>query len=127
MEMSTWLAKLLGPVLLATSTPMIISPRSVRELADDFLKSRSLMYVSGVLVLVGGLSIVNTHNRWELDWTLIITLFGWAMVIGGASRIVAPTVVTNVGGSMIGRSIATRIAGMAWGLIGLLLTFKGYF
>jgi hypothetical protein len=103
------------------------SPQSIKELADDFLKSRSLIYATGVLVLVGGLSIVNTHNRWALDWTLIITLFGWAMVIGGASRIVVPTVVTGVGGTMIGHSIATRIAGVIWALIGVLLTFKGYF
>jgi hypothetical protein len=127
MEMSIWIAKLLGPVFLATATAMVVHPRTIKELADDFLENRSLIFISGVLVLVGGLSIVNTHNRWSLDWTLIITLFGWAMVIGGASRIMAPNVVTNVGGAMIGHSIATRIAGVAWALIGALLTFKAYF
>jgi hypothetical protein len=85
-----------------------------------------LIYISGVLVLAGGLSIVNTHNRWDLDWTLIITLFGWAMVIGGISRIVAPTVATRIGGTMIGHSIATRVVGVIWALIGALLTFKAY-
>jgi hypothetical protein len=40
MEMSIWIAKLLGPVFLAASIPMIASPQVVRELADDFLKSR---------------------------------------------------------------------------------------
>lgn len=126
MEMSIWIAKFLGPVFLAASTPMVISPQSIKDLADDFLKSRSLVYVTGVLVLVGGLSIVNTHNRWELDWTLIITLFGWAMLIGGASRIVAPTVVTKAGGTMIGHPVATRIAGAIWALLGVFLTYKGY-
>jgi hypothetical protein len=127
MEMSVWIAKLLGPVCLAVSTPVIASPRVIQEVAADFLKSRSLIYVSGVLVLLGGLSIVNTHNRWNLDWTLIITLFGWAMVIGGVSRIVAPGVVAKVGGRLIGRAIVARIAGAAWAVVGLLLTYNGYF
>jgi len=47
MGMSLWTAKFLGPVFLAASTPMIISPQSIKELADDFLKSRSLIYISG--------------------------------------------------------------------------------
>lgn len=126
MEMSIWIAKLLGPVLLAAAVPMVITPNVIGELANDFLKSRSLIYVSGVLVFVGGLSIVNTHNRWNMDWTVFITLFGWAMVIGGASRIVAPRAVVKVGQAMTDRSIATRVSGAAWAVIGALLTIKGY-
>lgn len=126
MEMSIWIARFLGPVLLATAVPMIITPKVIGELAGDFLESRSLIYVSGVLVFVGGLSIVNTHNRWNMDWTVLITLFGWAMVICGASRIVAPRVVVKVGQAMTDRSIATRISAAAWAAIGALFTIKGY-
>ncbi len=127
MEMSIWIAKFLGPVFLAAATPMMIRPDSIEPLADEFLKSQALMYVSGILVLTGGLSIVNTHNRWELDWPLLITLFGWAMVIAGISRIVSPKLVTDVGGPMIGGSLITRLAGTVWALLGAFLTFKGYF
>jgi hypothetical protein len=127
MEMSIWIAKLLGPVFLAVSTPMIASPQVIQEVAEDFLKSRSLIYVSDVLVLVGGLSIVNTHNRWNFDWTLIITLFGWAMVIGGASRIVAPKVITKGWRDDDWSHNRNPFRGVAWALIGVLLMFKGYF
>lgn len=127
MEMSIWIAKFLGPVFLAASAPMIIRPNSIQPLADEFLKSPAIMYVSGILVLTGGLSIVNTHNRWELDWPLLITLFGWALVIAGISRIVSPKVVADVGGRMIGGSVITRLAGVVWGILGAFLTFKGYF
>lgn len=126
MEISIWIAKLLGPTLLATAIPMIITPKIIGELANDFLKSRSLIYVSGILVFVGGLSIVNTHNRWNMDWTIFITLFGWAMVIGGASRVVAPRIVVKIGQIMTDRSTATRISGVVWAVIGALLTIKAY-
>jgi len=52
-----------------------------------------------VLVLVGGLSIVNTHNRWVADWPVIVTVFGWAMVVGGAARVAVPRMVTKIGGA----------------------------
>ena len=126
MEMSIWIAKFLGPVLLATSVPMIFFPLRVRELADGFLKDQPLVYISGILVLLGGLSIVNTHGNWNHGWTLIITLFGWAMVIGGLFRIIVPNVVSKIGGAMIVNTVTARIAGLAWALIGGLLTFKGY-
>ena len=43
-----------------------------------------------------------------------MTLMGWALVIGGVSRIVAPRVVSTVGGAMIDRPTVTRVAGAFW-------------
>ena len=40
-----------------------------------------------------------------------MTLFGWALVLGGALRIVAPRVVEHVGGGMMDRPTMTRFAG----------------
>ena len=99
--MAIWISKFLGPVILALSLPMILSPTSLQEITRRFLTDRPLILISGVLAMTAGLSIVNTHNVWGLDWTLIVTLFGWALLLGGASRIVAPDVVQHVGGTMI--------------------------
>ena len=91
-----------------------------------FLADSPLILISGVLAMVAGLSIVNTHNVWVLDWPVIVTLFGWALVLGGFFRIVVPRVVHDVGGAMVGHPIITIIAGTIWGSIGAFLTFKGY-
>ncbi len=72
------------------------------------------------------LSVVNMHNVWVLVWTLIVTLFGWALVLGGVSRIVAPQSVEKIGGSMMDRPTTTRIVGALWAFLGGFLTFKGY-
>ena len=57
---------------------------------------------------------------------MIITLFGWALTIGGASRIVLPHFVTKVGGSMANKPKMTQISGIFWAILGVFLTFKGY-
>jgi hypothetical protein len=127
METSIWIARFLGPVILATSVPMMAAPRGIQALAEDFLDDRPLIFVSGVLILVAGLSVVNTHNRWSADWTLVITLMGWIMVAAGVSRIAAPQVIGAIGRKMIGRTTMTRVAGVVWALIGGLLVWKAYF
>lgn len=84
------------------------------------------MFISGVLAMTAGLSIVNTHNVWALDWSLIVTLLGWALFLGGAVRIALSRVVDRVGGAMMDRPTMTRIAGVFWGVLGGFLTFKAY-
>ena len=36
-----------------------------------------VVYLSGVLMFVGGLTVVRAHNRWARDWTVLVTLSGW--------------------------------------------------
>ena len=105
---------------------MIVTPTNLQETTRRFLADSPLVLISGVLAMTAGLSIVNTHNVWVLDWTLIVTLFGWALVLGGASRVVAPRVVEKVGGAMMDRPTMTRIVGAFWASLGAFLTFKGY-
>lgn len=124
--MAIWISKLLGPVILAASIPMVVTPSSLQETARRFLADTPLVLISGVLALTAGLSIVNTHNVWVLDWTLIVTLFGWALVLGGAFRIVAPRIVKQIGYATMGHPTTMRIVGVFWALLGAFLTFKGY-
>ncbi len=124
--MAIWISKFLGPVILVFSIPMVVTPYSLQETTRRFLADTPLVLVSGGLALTAGLSIVNTHNVWVLDWTLIVTLFGWALVLGGATRIIAPSVVKQVGNAMMGRPMMMRIVGTFWALLGAFLTFKGY-
>jgi hypothetical protein len=124
--MTIWISQLLGPVILALSVPMIVAPAGLQETTRRFLADSPLVLISGVLAMTAGLSIVNTHNVWVLGWPLVVTLFGWALVIGGASRIIAPGAVGRVGKTMTDRPMMTRVAGVIWAALGAFLTFKGY-
>ena len=124
--MAIWISKFLGPIILVLSIPMILSPASFQQMARRFIADSPLVVISGILAMTAGLSIVNTHNIWVLGWPVIVTLLGWALVLGGASRIVAPRVVERVGSRMMDRPTMTRIVGAFWALLGAFLTLKGY-
>ena len=124
--MAIWISKFLGPVILTLSITMIVTPTSLQETSRRFLADSPLVLISGVLAMTAGLSIVNTHNVWVLDWALIVTLFGWAFLLGGALRIIAPRIVQRAGGAMMDRPTLTRILGVFWALLGAVLTLKAY-
>ena len=124
--MSIWIAKFLGPVMLAVSIPMMATPATLQQTTRRFLADRPLLLVAGILAMTAGLSIVNTHNVWVRDWTVIVTLFGWAMVLGGAFRIIAPDVAERAGTAMMGPPTLMRAFGVGWAVLGAYLTSKGY-
>ena len=124
--MSIWLAKLLGPVVVALSIPMMFRPKRLLQITEEFLEQPALILISGILAMIAGVAIINTHNLWMFRWPVIITLFGWALALGGAVRIIAPDLIKRMGEPMIHTFNLTRAAGALWGAIGLALIFNGY-
>ena len=97
-----------------------------RVLADEFLRSRALIYLSGLLLMTAGLAIVLTHNVWAAGWTVIITILGWLATIGGAVRIVMPQGTEKIGRRILKGPLNLQIAGAVWLALGAILSFFGY-
>jgi uncharacterized membrane protein len=126
MQTSRFLAQLIGPVLLVIGIGMLANRAGYRAMAQEFLKSRALIYIAGLLALVPGLALVLTHNVWAADWRLIVTLLGWLAVIGGVFRIVFPQEVTRIGARMIARDDTLVVGGVVMLALGIVLSFYGY-
>jgi hypothetical protein len=127
MQTSIFLAKLIGPVALVAAIALFVNAAAYRAMAQEFLHSPALIYISGVLTMTAGVAIVLYHNVWTADWRVIITVFGWAGALGGAARILLPTQVKTIGEKMIKLPMGMTIGGAVWALFGAVLTFYGYF
>ena len=126
METSLFLAQLIGPVLIVIGVGLLLKKTEFREMATDFLSSRALIFVSGLLTLVTGLAIVLTHNVWEFNWPVIITILGWLSVFGGVFRILFPDSVQSVGTSMLDKPAVMTVSGAIQIVLGLWLSYVGY-
>jgi uncharacterized membrane protein len=126
MQTSIVLARLLGPILIVMGAGMLLNQRSYRAMAEDFLASRALIYLSGLIALVAGLSIVNFHNVWALGWPVIITILGWLMLIGGSIRILAPDSVKRIGSTFLEKPEMIVIAAVVVIVLGAILAIAGY-
>ena len=93
--------------MLAVGVGIFVNGAIYRVLADEFLRSRALIYLSGLLSMTAGLAIILTHNVWRADWPVIITILGWLAAIGGAFRIIMPQGTERVGRQLIHPQPAT--------------------
>ena len=126
MERSLFLARIIGPTLVAVALGMLINLDMYETMIAEGLHPGILFYLSGFLSLLAGLAIVNLHNTWQLDWRVIITVLGWLMTIGGIMRIVLPRVALAVGSTIYSGRTSTIVVALLTGTLGTFLSFKGY-
>jgi hypothetical protein len=126
MQTSVFLARLIGPVMLVVGLAVFANQRAFRDMAEEFLASPALLFLSGLLIMPMGLAIVLTHNVWTADWRVLITLFGWLNAIGGAVRLLAPDTVMKTGRAMLRRAYFVSIAATIWVVLGLLFCLFGF-
>ena len=114
MTPSTFVARILGPVLVTVGIGLLLEGDTFRTMADEFLHSAALIYLSGVITLTLGLAILNVHHLWVRDWRVLVTIFGWLFLIGGIFRVLAPSLMQTVGEPLI--------AHQRWPLAGAIVT-----
>jgi hypothetical protein len=130
MTASRYIARLMGPVLLAIGIGMIVGLMtegdSYAALMKEFVGSRALIFLMGALTLAAGLAIVNAHNLWVPDWRVVVTVLGWLFIIRGAFALVFPALVQRLGEDVsAGRT--GIVAGAAVTLVlGAFLSVMGY-
>jgi uncharacterized membrane protein len=127
MPTSIYLAKLIGPVMLAVGMGVFVNSAVYRALADEFLRSRALIGVSGLLLMTTGMAVVLAHNVWVANWPVLITLLGWVAAVAGAVRIVIPQGTERIGRVVHKSKMGLQIAGGTWVALGALFCVFGYF
>jgi hypothetical protein len=85
-----------------------------------------LIYFSGLLAFLGGVAILNGYHAWTADWRVIVTIFGWVLVIAGVLRIVVPALAAAAGIGLYSGSYAMAVVGVIVLVIGAFLSFRGY-
>jgi len=114
------IAGLAGPTIVA----MLISefPLVQPHLYDAQIPP--VVYLSGVLMFVGGLAIVRAHNHWARDWTVLVTLSGWFFLALGLFRMFAAGRYQR-GSAGASTTLSMALEGILL-VVGLIMTFKAY-
>lgn len=83
-EITRRIAAVLGPTLVAVTVSETIN-LDIWSHVDA-----TVVYLNGLLFLVGGLVIVTNHNRWHFGGPLLVTLSGWLLLTAGMYRMFFP-------------------------------------
>jgi len=112
---SRQLAQIIGPTL----SVMTISEMINLSIWESNIPS--VTFLNGVLLFVGGISIIRVHNFWVRSWIILITLLGWVIIILGLLRMFFPTA------QQAGENFSTYLLLTVLFVIGLFLVLKGYY
>jgi uncharacterized membrane protein HdeD (DUF308 family) len=112
------LAGLVGPMLVALTL-------SENEFVQPHLYDAQIppvVYLSGSLILLAGLSIVRVHNRWVASWPVLVTIIGWFAILGGLGRMFTARQYQHVAQ----QTTALFVLEIVLLAVGVFLTYKAY-
>jgi hypothetical protein len=125
MSISRFIAGLIGPLMIAIAATMLLNVSMFHAMVDQMARNYAIVFLMGMLGLVGGLAILRFHNIWSADWRVIVTILGWLSVLGGIGRMLLADEAATIAQSIIGHGSIRYFAVLPLAL-GAFLTFKGY-
>ena len=107
------IAGLVGPVIIV----LILSETMNLHIWVTNIPANT--YLNGILLFIGGLSIIRVHNSWR-GWPALITLVAWLFLLLGLYRVFFPEAGQAPAGTF------TYVMLMVLFFVGAFLTFKAY-
>lgn len=125
MELSILIAKIMAVIYLSASLGAFFSRDYYRKLSEDIYKNAGLTYMIGFIAVIVGFLIVDYHNLWGRDWTVLITIIGWLALIKGILIIVLPKLIQRLSAIFL-TDRALKIIPYVTLSIGLLFGYFGF-
>jgi len=124
MELSLYLAKLLGLYLVIVCLALLLNRKKVEELKKYAAQNTLFIFSFGAVSLLMGLAIVLAHNVWDTIWQSLITLLGYVAIVKGLLRLFLPEKLSTLNNKLNERNII--VWGIFWLIIGFYLTYVGF-
>ena len=87
---SVIIARAVAVIYLAVAAGALIRKNYFSDIMSGLSSNMALLYLSGMLATLIGIVIIHAHNAWTSDWTVLITVVGWAALIKGVVIIACP-------------------------------------
>jgi hypothetical protein len=129
MELSLYLAQLLGLYFLLAGAIVILQQKALIPIVGDFSESRVLISLLAFAELAAGLAIVLVQPSFTFDWQGLITFVGAWMIIESVFFLMAPSgrskriirrfniPVWYTGGGLIAIAVGLYLAGIGFELL----------
>jgi hypothetical protein len=90
MELSIVVAKILALVYISSGIAALSGKISFNKMVEEYERSQGLTFLSGFVTIVIGVFLVEYHNIWVRNWTVLITVIGWLSLFKGVMLIAFP-------------------------------------
>lgn len=127
MNATLFIARMFGLYIIIMASILLFRRDIFIKFMEDFSKNYAVAFLTGIFTLIIGLAIVLTHNIWAWNWTVIITLFGWAALIKGVWFIAFPDSMSKFSDFYAKAKVFPVVHAVIALLLGVYLTYMGFF
>jgi len=125
MDTTMFLAQLWGPVMLAMGIGFFVSREYYVKIYRDIEKAPFAALLFGMAGMAAGIAHVLAHNVWEGMPQILITLFGWALLLKGASFTIWPRIADKAGDWAVDSKLVP-VVGVVLIAVGAYITWFAY-
>ena len=122
MGLSLLIAKTFSGVYIVSGIAILIGSVDLDKIVDEFEKSSALTFISGCFGIIFGVTMVNYHNIWINNWTVLTTILSWLMLIGGITVVIFPKCLSYFKGWMK----HDKLLGSCMLVFGLIMGYFGF-
>lgn len=130
MEVEGTIAIVVSHLMFILGLSELIHAKTWARYTEDLMNSEHIVIMHTPFWLLFGLVIVNGHNIWEMGPPVIITVFGWLMLVKCILVMLAPQPMLDMAKKMKStRVIILRISGIVMVILGtytMLDTYNRY-
>lgn len=119
--------QILGIIYLTVGIGIVANPDFYKKLITNFTENPPAIYLSGLIALTIGYLLLTFHNVCAKDWSVILTIFGWAALIKGVFLIVLPKVSIKIGNAFRELKKFLKVWAIIVIIVGGLLCWLGFF
>ncbi|MBP9854950.1 MAG: hypothetical protein KBD53_08795 [Candidatus Omnitrophica bacterium] len=95
MGLSILVAKILSITYISGGIGALSGRLNYGKMVEEFEKSSALTFVTGFITLVLGMILVQYHNIWTGNWTVLITIVGWMGTLKGIMLMAFPQLIQS--------------------------------
>jgi len=125
MEVTTYLAHLWGPVLLAVGIGFFVSRSYYVKVYHDLQKAPFAVLFFGMFAMAAAIAQLLAHNTWSTLPEILISFLGWSLLLKGIVCVVWPRLADKGGDWAIDSKLVPTAGAIAL-LIGGYLTWFAY-
>jgi hypothetical protein len=126
MNVSKFLSKVIGMYFIIISIAMLSNMNQFINQMNGLIHDEPLIFTTGFFTLILGILLVVSHNIWQWNWRVIITIIAWITLIKGVSIILCPQMMSNITMFFVSHVVVIYIAAVIDFILGVLLCYYGF-
>ncbi|MBN4077287.1 hypothetical protein JYT19_00080 [Sulfobacillus acidophilus] len=126
MAYSIVLARFLGIFMTVIGLALLLNRAQFKKIIDAVIHNAGLQFMAALMPILIGSAIVATHNVWSNNWTIIITILGWMMILAGIFRSWFTEHWLKLARKVGKKDNIFWVGGIFWTILGLIMLYFGF-